>query len=81
MELFCKGNGMELNVINSTLFSLNAVEAQKNVWAHFCPFKMGNLEDGVNYLGFKLKLNKYGKADWVSLVTRVDKMINCWCNR
>jgi hypothetical protein len=37
--------------------------------------------DGVNYLGFTIKTNNYGKGDWACLVGKIERKINVWCNR
>jgi hypothetical protein len=43
------------------------------------------LEEGFKYLSFRLKPNKYGSADWIWLLTKVEKRINCgairWISR
>jgi hypothetical protein len=47
------------------------------------PFSYSNidLEDGLKYLGFVLKLNDYLKKDRKWLIVKVEKWINIWCHR
>ena len=45
------------------------------------PFLFTPLDDGLKYLGFRLKPNCYKKEDWNWLVAKLEKRVNNWCNR
>jgi hypothetical protein len=44
-------------------------------------FQSLHFNEGIKYLGFKLKLNNYVKNDWLWLAEKVEKRITQWCNR
>lgn len=37
-----------------------------------------NIDSGLKYLGFSLKANCYGTADWGWIFERIDRRINGW---
>lgn len=39
------------------------------------------MEEGIKYLGFKLKPNDYRKTDWMWLIVKIKKILNIWCHR
>lgn len=45
------------------------------------PFLFEPLDTGIKYLGYHLKPNCYGRADWDWLLQKVDRRIHCWAAR
>ena len=45
------------------------------------PYQQLPLDDGIKYLGFRLKPNCYKKEDWNWLLTKLESRINSRCNR
>ena len=45
------------------------------------PYQQLPLEDGIKYLGFRIKPNCYKKEDWNWLLEKMESRINNWCNR
>jgi hypothetical protein len=39
------------------------------------------LDEGVKYLGFNLKPDKYKKSDWAWLIQKVESRIDSWVFR
>jgi hypothetical protein len=46
----------------------------------FFPFYSSDIEEGIKYLGFMLKPNSYGYADWSWLVLKIQARIDMWVN-
>ena len=44
------------------------------------PYPYFSLDDGIKYLGFRLKPNCYKKEDWTWLLAKLESRINNWCN-
>lgn len=44
----------------------------------FYSLSIGPLENGFKYLGYFLKPNYYGKTDWIWLLWKVEKRLECW---
>jgi len=40
-----------------------------------------DLQEGLKYLGLRLKVDRYKLTDWIWLITKVEKRINIWCHR
>lgn len=53
---------MEVNVGKATLFTLN-IEDYVKIWEINFPLQHLDLNNGVKYLGFILRRNKYGMDD------------------
>lgn len=40
-----------------------------------------HIDEGITFLGFNMKPNKYGNKDWDWLVERFHKKLDCWKHR
>ena len=47
---------------------------------HNVSFIYDDLNDGINYLGYSLKSNNNGKADWMWLLSMIERSVKLWCN-
>jgi len=45
------------------------------------PFRIFELDEGLKYIGFQLKLNDYRKTDWLWFIEKLEKRIKCWSHR
>lgn len=45
------------------------------------PFTIQKIEDGLKYLGYRLKPHGYKIADWTWLTAKVEKRLNVWYHR
>lgn len=69
---------MSVNVAKSKTVG-NGLKGQEAelITQHF-PFELGELDEGLKYLGFCLKPNCYSKQNWMWLVARIEKRIKAW---
>lgn len=86
LKLFAKATGMETNHSKSTITlsftsPLEASPLEARNVAHLFPFQQHLMEDGLKYLGFRLKPHSYHIADWIWLVTKVEKRLKTWNHR
>ena len=79
--LFCKATGMTLSEQKSTLTTFNLDEDIVRRLLTLVPFLVTPLDDGMKYLGFRLKPNCYKKEDSNWLVAKLEQRVNNWCNR
>jgi len=76
---------MQSNHKKSTITLIN-LSQQKLIFAQQkFPFRQIVLREGLKYLAFYLKPNKYLITDWIGLVARIEAKIhtwyNCWISR
>jgi hypothetical protein len=72
---------MEVNGTKSALFTSGMdYELSLDIERNF-PFGHLDLSEGIKYLGFNLKPNSYGKADWWWFVSKIEKRVTLWFNR
>jgi hypothetical protein len=81
LDWFCDAMGMLINDENSAIFFSEFVEEERVHIQPIFSFSAHDIGEGVKYLGFVLKPNNYGKADWRWLIAHIEKRISCWCNR
>ena len=81
LTLFCKATGMQINFQKSTITTLNLEEEVLRTFLELFPFQHFSLDDGIKYLGFRLKPNCYKKEDWNWLLAKLEARVNNWCNR
>ena len=67
LDSSCQSAGM---IINSQKSGSLALEI-------FC-YPINSLEEGLKYIGFSLKPNKYRKDDWSWLIQKVEARISVW---
>jgi len=64
LELLCLSTRMELNNKKSSI-RVNELEAEeKEILERQFPFEILNLDVKIKYLGFVIKPNSYGYANW-----------------
>jgi hypothetical protein len=65
LDIYCKATVMEVNMTKSLmLFNVLEEEVKMQVLNLF-PMNYVELDQGVKYLGFKLKPNDYKYVDWL----------------
>ena len=79
--LFCKATRMQINVQKSTITTFNLEEESMSTLLVLFPLLHFALDDGIIYLGYRLKPNSYGKEDWNWLLAKLEVRVNSWCNR
>lgn len=64
LQLFYEGTSIEVHFNNVVIYSLNINGVLVNQLRNIFPFDRLDLNDGLKYLGFRLKPNGYGKQEW-----------------
>ena len=72
---------MQINLQKSSVTIINLEEEVQRSFHELFPYKQFTLNDGIKYLGFRLKPNCYKKEDWNWLLAKLESIINNWCNR
>lgn len=80
-DLFQKATGMIINVHKSTLTATGCSQHEVVYTRNRFPFLLLPMEEGLKYLGFRVKHGGYKIADWIWLITKVEKRLNVWYNR
>jgi hypothetical protein len=81
LDLFCKATGMKINLEKSCLLTSLCSGAKVTSFLRLLPVQYKSLEEGVKYLGFHLKPDKYKKSDWAWLIRKVEVRIDSWVFR
>eukprot|EP00253_Pinus_taeda_P009728 PITA_09728 len=76
MGLFQKATGMVLNESKSTLSALDCAQNELLFTLRRFPFVTSSFEEGLRYLGYRLNPFGYKIADWIWLITKVEKRLN-----
>lgn len=63
LALFCEAMGMLINVKKSAIYLSDAQGPHRQLFPSLFNFPIHEMGDGLKYLGFNLKPNKYGSAD------------------
>lgn len=81
LQLFSSANGMLVNQQKSTItFARTSVnESQYAHQVFLC--SIHPMDRGLKYLGYWLKPSCQRIADWVWLVTKLEKRLTCWSHR
>lgn len=79
--LFQQATGMLINNNKSTITMVGCSIHESAFATQRFPFTYLNLADGIKYLGFRLKPSGYKIADWVWLITKVEKRLQVWYHR
>lgn len=81
LQLFSTATGMLVNQKKSTItFARTSIHESQYAQQVF-PYSIHPLDRGLKYLGFWLKPTCQRIADWVRLVTKLEKRLNCWTHR
>ena len=78
LKLFCKATCMCCNHSKSTLSYLGFSQHEIHFSLQIFPFSSLEFEDGLKYLGFRLKPFKYKIVDWSWLVAKIEIILNIW---
>eukprot|EP00253_Pinus_taeda_P034809 PITA_34809 len=73
--LFQQTTGMLINNNKSTITMVGCSIHESAFASQRFPFTFSNLADGIKYLGFRLKPSGYKIADWMWLITKVEKRL------
>lgn len=78
LSLFCKATGMEPNFGKSTIICVTCLQNEERYASQHFDFVRQELDEGLKYLGFRLKPNGYRIIDWVWLIAKIERRINIW---
>ena len=72
---------MQINSKKSTLTTFKLEDDVTRVLLELFPFPHYTLDEGLKYLGFRLKPNYNKKEDWYWLLEKLEHRVNIWCKR
>lgn len=78
LDLFLKAVGLKINEQKSTLTTSGLSREEVGRVEALLQFEVKSLQDKFKYLGFFLKLDKYGNHDWKWLLAKIEKKLNHW---
>eukprot|EP00253_Pinus_taeda_P035221 PITA_35221 len=81
IHLFQQATGMLINNNKSTITIFGCSVHESTFATQRFPFTYLELVDGIKYLGFRLKPSGYKIADWIWLITKVEKRLQVWYHR
>lgn len=81
LNLYTKATGMEVNRSKSSITLVGTSANEAHVARHAFPYTNQSLDRGLKYLGYWLKPTCQKIADWVWLVTKIEKRLTCWSHR
>eukprot|EP00253_Pinus_taeda_P035296 PITA_35296 len=81
LELFSKATGMEVNRSKSTITSVGTTTNEALVARQAFPYTTQPLDRGLKYLEYWLKPTHQKIADWVWLVSKIEKRLSCWSHK
>ena len=70
---------MQINFQKSTITTLNMEEEVLRTFHEIFHFQHFSLDDGIKYLGFRHKPNRYKKEDWNWLLAKLEIKVKNWC--
>jgi len=76
---FCLATGMDINYEKSCFYSLDD-SLDPDIYTLF-PVSFYHFDEGLLYLGYRLKPNCYRPGDWLWLIERIENRIGMWCYR
>jgi hypothetical protein len=80
VSLFNAAMSMIINENKLAIYLPKCNEYFKALFSNMFPFAIKEIGEGLKYLGFTIKPNKYGKEDWAWLVSKVERKVYHWCN-
>jgi len=81
LSLFYKATGMVINHKKYSMTTLMCLQYEIDYANLRFPFRNLAFDDGLKYLGFRLKHNTYKIIDWSWLVAKIENRINIWNHR
>jgi len=81
LDLFSKATGMDINVGKSSLMTHKLSQREVADIIGLFPFTISGMDEGIKYLGFYLKANKYQSRDWSWLIGKVEKRLKGWSHK
>lgn len=81
LSLFCKVACMMHNFIKSTIMPICCSLNEERSALQKFQFTRMDIEDGLKYLDFKLKLNDNYIAEWTWFIIKFEGHINIWQHR
>lgn len=75
VTLFAPFIGMEANHTKSTITLSNASPQEARFSQHKFPFQSHHMEDGLKYLGFRIKPHCCRIAEWIWLMVKIEKIL------
>jgi len=81
LTLFSATTDMTINVIKSDVYLPYEKEESMTLLSNMFHFTIKVLKEGLQYMGFTIKPNKYGITNWSWIISKVEKKFNHWCNR
>lgn len=76
ITLFQTATSMVINNSKSTITTTICTPHEIQFSLHRFPFTLLRLEDGLRYLGYKLKPHGYKIADWTWLISKLERRLN-----
>eukprot|EP00253_Pinus_taeda_P016424 PITA_16424 len=73
--------GMQPNFVKSTIIIVSCQPNETRLTCQLFEYARQDLEDGLEYFGFRLKPNGYPIADWAWLIVKIEIRINIWQQR
>ena len=73
--------GMQPNNSKSIIIMTRLYAHEQGISLTTYAFTHNNIGDGLNYLGFHIKLNDYQIKDWNWLIAKEEQRINTWYHR
>jgi hypothetical protein len=73
LHLFMRAIRMVINHQNSTIYLACVKEVVANHYKRIFPFESLDFDEGIKYLGFKLKPNSYKKIGCMWLIAKFEK--------
>lgn len=80
-DLFQMATGMIINIHKSSLTEIGCTQHEVFYIRQRFPFPPHQMEEGLKYLGFRIKHGGYKIADWTWIIAKVEKRLNIWYNR
>jgi hypothetical protein len=78
LDLFFSTTDMQINVTNSTMLICVIKEDMLLQLDELLPLNHRRIEEGIKYLGFKLKPRSYSLDDWMWLAKKNQERISLW---
>jgi len=78
---FLKAMGMALNEAKSTITVTRCSQCETHYALRIFSFAILTLEQGLRYLGYRLKPHGYKITNWTWLITKVEKQLNIWYHK
>lgn len=81
LQLFSQAIGMAVNQMKSTIILARNLVNESHTARQAFPYNIHPMDRGLKYLGFWLKPTCQNIADWVWLVSKVEKRLSFWSHR